>query len=120
MSEPLHLPDVTMIAITDRDHGKTIDALYKSLKHIKPARTILFSDVPLESDQFTCIVIEPLRSAQKYNEFVTWKLGQYPIDTSHILLVQYDGYVLDASAWTDEFLKYDYIGAPWTYTDGRN
>lgn len=120
MNQPLHLPDVTMVAITDRDHGKTIEAILKSLKHIRPARTILFADVPLASDQFECIVIEPLRSAQKYNEFVTWKLGSFPINTSHILLVQYDGYVLDSSAWTDEFLDFDYIGAPWTYTDGRN
>lgn len=120
MNEPLHLPDVTMVAITDRDHGKTIAAIHKSLQHIRPARTILFSDVPLAGEQFDCIVIEPLRSAQKYNEFVTWKLGTYGIESSHILLVQYDGYVLDASAWTDEFLEYDYIGAPWTYTDGRN
>lgn len=119
MTERLHLPQVTMVAITDRDHGKTIEAIIKSLKHIQPARTILFSDVYLESEWFENILIDPLRSAKKYNEFVTWKLGHY-IDTSHILLVQYDGYVLDPSAWSDEFLEYDYIGAPWTYTDDRN
>lgn len=120
MSERLYLPQITLVAITDRDHGKTIEALIKSLKHIQPFRTILFSDVYLESDQFENILIDPLRSAKAYNEFVTYKMGRYPIDTSHILLVQYDGYVLDSSAWTDEFLQYDYIGAPWTYTDGRN
>ena len=120
MTEPLYLPQVTMIAITDRDYGNTIDAIIKSLKLIKPARTILFADVYFENPLFECIVIEPLRSARKYNEFVTWQLGKYPIDTSHILLIQYDGFVLNASAWTDEFLEYDYIGAPWCYTDGRN
>lgn len=119
MTERLYLPQVTLVAITDRDHGKTIEALLKTLKLIQPLRTILFSDVYLENDQFENILIDPLRSAKKYNEFVTWKLGHY-IDTSHILLVQYDGYVIDASAWSDEFLQYDYIGAPWTYTDGRN
>lgn len=120
MSERLYLPQVTMVAITDRDHGKTIEAIHKSLKHIKPARTILFSDVYLESDEFENILIDPLRSAKAYNEFVTYKLGRYPIETSHILLIQFDGYVLDGSAWTDEYLQYDYIGAPWAYTDGRN
>lgn len=120
MTEPLQIPQITIIAITDRDHGKTIEAIHKTLEHIRPARTILFSDVFIESPKFECIMITPLRCSQKYNEFVTWELGKYPIDTSHILLVQYDGHVLDASAWTDEFLQYDYIGAPWTYTDGRN
>jgi hypothetical protein len=33
------------------------------------------------------------------------------VDTSHALIVQYDGYVLNGAAWSDEFLKYDYIGA---------
>jgi hypothetical protein len=28
-------------------------------------------------------------------------------------VVQHDGYVLNGGAWTDDFLKYDYIGAPW-------
>jgi predicted nucleotidyltransferase len=27
--------------------------------------------------------------------------------------VQYDGFVLNPESWTNEFLKYDYIGAPW-------
>ena len=35
--------------------------------------------------------------------------------TSHLLVVQWDGYVVNASAWTDEFLAYDYIGAPWGF-----
>jgi hypothetical protein len=55
----------------------------------------------------------------KYNEFGVKELYKY-IETSHVLLIQHDGYVLDGSRWSDEFLQYDYIGAPWTYKDGRN
>ncbi len=119
MTEPLYLPQITIVAITDRDHGKTIEAILKTLEIVKPLRTIFFSDVYIERPEFETIVIPPLRSAKAYNEFVTWKLYNY-ITSSHILLIQHDGYVIDASAWTDEFLEYDYIGAPWTYTDGRN
>lgn len=119
MSERLYLPQITMVAITDRDHGKTVEAIEASLKLIQPCRTILFSDVYIESKNFECLVIDPLRSARAYNEWVVWKLGHY-IESSHILLVQHDGYVLDPTAWTDEFLEYDYIGAPWRYGDGRN
>ncbi len=35
------------------------------------------------------------------------------IDTDFALIVQHDGYVLRPSKWRDEFLNYDYIGAPW-------
>jgi ADP-heptose:LPS heptosyltransferase len=109
-----------MVAITDRDHGKTVEAIKRSLQLIQPARTILFSNVHINSPDFDCIVIGLLGSARKYNEWVTWHLGKQPIATSHILLIQYDGYVIDAGVWTNEFLEYDYIGAPWRYTDGRN
>jgi hypothetical protein len=33
--------------------------------------------------------------------------------TNHVLCVQWDGYVLHPASWQDEFLQYDYIGAPW-------
>jgi len=42
------------------------------------------------------------------------------IDTSHALLVQWDGFIIDAAEWRDEFLDWDYIGAPWGYGDGMD
>jgi len=35
------------------------------------------------------------------------------VKTDHVLIFQYDGFILNPSAWTDEFLRYDYVGAPW-------
>jgi hypothetical protein len=29
------------------------------------------------------------------------------------MIAQWDGFIRDVSLWDDEFLKYDYIGAPW-------
>ena len=41
------------------------------------------------------------------------------VETAFTLYVQSDGFALNKSAWTDEFLEYDYIGAPWPFhTDG--
>jgi len=34
-----------------------------------------------------------------------------------VLLVQHDGFVLNPDSWEDEFLQYDYIGAPWLVAD---
>lgn len=41
-----------------------------------------------------------------------WKEARH---ASHILFFQYDGWVLDGAAWQDEWLQYDYIGAPWPW-----
>ena len=35
------------------------------------------------------------------------------ITTDFCLVVQNDGYIINPGAWDDEFLNYDYIGAPW-------
>lgn len=116
--KPLAIPNVTLVAITTRDYGQTIAALKKSLQQIKPHSTIFFTDVQYDDPDFECILI-PKMDWLQYNKWVCTELWKY-ITTSHVLLVQHDGYVLDASAWTDEFLEYDYIGAPWNYKDGRN
>ena len=40
--------------------------------------------------------------------------------TSHILFVQWDGYIINPESWRDDFLSYDYIGARWPWIrDGK-
>lgn len=60
------------------------------------------------------VKIPEITSLLEYSEIVMKRLE---CDDSHLLLIQWDGFVIDCSAWTDEFLEYDYIGAPWS--DGR-
>ena len=40
--------------------------------------------------------------------------------TSHTLNIQWDSWIWKPELWSDEFLKYAYIGAPWWYKDGKN
>lgn len=115
---PLSLPNVTLVCITTRDYGPSVVAIKKSLAQIKPHSTIFFTDVQYDDPDFECIII-PKMDWLQYNKWVCCELWRY-ITTSHVLLIQWDGMVIDASAWTDEFLNYDYIGAPWNYKDGRN
>lgn len=62
------------------------------------------------------IKINSINSLEKYSHFVINELNNY-ISTERVLIVQYDGFILNPEAWTDEFLKYDYIGAPWLVSD---
>ena len=39
------------------------------------------------------------------------------VETSHCLVTQWDGHVLDARQWRPGFLNYDYIGASWPQFD---
>jgi hypothetical protein len=74
-----------------------------------------FADVKLftnRKDLPFAVEIPKLSGMDSYSNFCIRDMVEY-IDTEHLLLIQYDGYVLNGKAWTNEFLKHDYIGAPW-------
>ncbi|PXA99276.1 hypothetical protein DMC47_04225 [Nostoc sp. 3335mG] len=56
--------------------------------------------------------IAPIRSRGAYSRFMLDHLVRH-IETGFALVAQWDGYVLDGSRWLDDFMEYDYIGAPW-------
>ena len=96
----LELPNVTLFYIlTEKDLHAAIDCE----EHIN----------------FGCVVnVAELPTYEAYNRFMVKALHEC-FDTSHVLTVQWDGFVVDPSKWTDEFLQYDYIGAPiWNGENG--
>ena len=48
---------------------------------------------------------------RQYSVFMLNNLNDH-VDTSHVLTFQTDGFILNPQAWTDNFLKYDWVGAP--------
>ena len=44
-----------------------------------------------------------------------WSNISHLFTTSHVLFVQWDGYVINPTAWSDDFFHYDYIGATWPW-----
>ena len=111
--------NLTIIAASDIKINETIYALNKSTKYINPFKTILFSSYlnstnikNIEKSNFIeYIKIKPLNSVSDYSNFIIYELHKY-INTSHILIVQWDGYVINPAKWSDDFLNYDYVGAP--------
>lgn len=55
-----------------------------------------------------------INSIQAYNKFVIQELHKY-IKTDYVLMVQWDGWVINSKAWQNKFLDYDYIGAVWPF-----
>ena len=80
------------------------------------AEAILFSDRPATGN-FRHVAIPKLASLDDYSRFCLKEMGRH-ITTAHVLVVQWDGYVVDANAWDKRFRAYDYVGAP-IFRDGR-
>jgi hypothetical protein len=64
-------------------------------------------------------LIRHIGSKEAYSYFCTYNLSKY-VEGTHCLIVQPDGFILNPKAWTNSFLKYDYIGAPWRFKDEHN
>jgi ADP-heptose:LPS heptosyltransferase/uncharacterized damage-inducible protein DinB len=114
----INLPSITAIIIDTHNHAGAINAIRKTLKHIKPARTLFLTDMEIAIPDVEIVKIDKITSKREYSEFCIKKLNRY-FNTPHVLIFQWDGYVLDGSAWSDDFLKYDYIGAPFDYDHER-
>jgi hypothetical protein len=81
---------------------------------------ISFGEVKLLSsrhiDDPRLVDIPDISSYEQLSDFCLRDLSKY-VDTEFVLMVQWDGFILNPMSWTDEFLKYDYIGSPWVVKD---
>lgn len=109
------LADVTLCAADSACVPLTDRALRASMQQCKFGDAILFTDQARACDYRVCPT-GPLRSAAAYSEFMLKRLVFY-VATSHVLVVQWDGYVVDGPLWSPEFLRYDYVGARWPHFD---
>src|ERR1700722_4665835 len=104
------LPDVTLIGIDCVDLKRLQLAADICCKEMTFGAVKLLSSIP--SDDPRVIGIPKKQSVQEYSKFAIAELDTY-IQTSHALIIQYDGFILNPQAWSDEFLEYDYVGSPW-------
>ncbi len=112
----LYLPQVTLVAVTGIDIQNTLFALWRSQIGIVFKKILLITDskFDLNSKTIHLKVTDnfPLNSIDAYSKFIVFELHKY-IETEFVLIVQADGYVLHSKKWKNNFLQYDYIGAPW-------
>ena len=80
-----------------------------SLKQILPIEAAIICPQKFEHATIKCI---PVQVTGNYSQWILKNLKDY-MSASHSLVQQWDSCVLDPNFWTDRFLEYDYIGAPW-------
>ena len=110
----LILPNVTLLAVTSTEIEETQISMRISLHNIEfGAVKFLCSSRPKKEYSDIEYVKIPSIDNTEYNKLIFQDLHKY-FDTSHCLIVQSDSFVINCELWEDEFLKFDYIGAPWS------
>lgn len=111
----LELPNVTIVCIDCAGKARSISALVESTKEINFFAAYWMTSLAQRTPH--PIILFPIRhigSKEDYSTFVVKELYKH-FETDFVLVIQWDGYVINPGAWTDEFLQYDYIGAPWHF-----
>lgn len=119
MTGKVKLKEVTLCCVDTRSPSLALRAMKLCMANIDFGECIFwgpkwYDPTPDLSncDAVTYIGIEDLSNIHSYSEFMLRGLPSH-IGTSHALIVQWDGYITNANLWRDDFLSYDYIGAPW-------
>jgi tetratricopeptide (TPR) repeat protein len=114
----LDLPDVTLVCADTLNHALAVRAIARCCERIRYGRALFLTDalpagIALPSG-VEAREIAPLASREAYSTLMLKGLARH-VESSHALVVQWDGYVVNPDAWTGEFLGCDYIGAPWPW-----
>lgn len=107
------LADVTLVSITGVNTDAAHEAMQRSMEHLTFGRALLIATTPPSNldRRIEWRQIPPMNLRQ-YSYFVLKQLHRH-ISTSHALIVQADGFVLNPELWDNSWLAFDYIGAPW-------
>ena len=122
----LDLSKITLVAIDNTSRiANTIKAIYTCIEqanfgsvklitskdYIEKYQKELFNDKILVEE-----MVYPVTDINLYSKYVLYELYRH-VDTEFCLLIQDHAFIINSDAWTDEFLQYDYIGAPWPYRE---
>lgn len=131
----LKLPDVTLVCVETREHVLAAMAVDECLRKaefdavlVLTDKPELFSEVlnyrlPLDpggpNAPIQCVVVPDWPDKVGWSR--SWWYDVPPLlRTRQTLNIQWDSWIADPSMWDDEWMKYDYVGAPWWYEDGKN
>ena len=102
---------IDIISINCKNPEESLKALDYCKSFFTFENSILFTDKNIEKTEHSVIKINKFKNIHDYSNFVL-TLNDY-INSDHVLVIQDDGHIVNPDVWDDNFLDYDYIGAPW-------
>ena len=111
----LHLPDVTLVAIDSICHELTARAVKECLDKAQFGAVKIFTDnrAPFQAAFDSEIIEAPTFASLDEVMIYLWYQVPQHIATSHALVVQWDSGIISEACWSERFLQFDYVGAPW-------
>src|SRR6187551_2193257 len=110
----LDLKNITLFGVDTVDLDRQLKAFAICESYADFAAKKIITKIEKEYVTDTGIQVihtDAINFLRDYNQFNLKHLNDY-VDTDFVMIAEHDGFILNPVAWTDEFLTYDYIGAP--------
>ena len=108
------LRDVTLCCIDCVQPALALRALGLSAGQARFGAVLLLSDAAAAAPGVEVRRIDRLGDGAAYSHFMLKRLVDH-VATPFVLVVQWDGWVLDGARWEAGCREFDYIGAPWPW-----
>ena len=106
--------EFTYVVIDTLNYELSAYALRKSQEEFAVNNVLVFSDDQARWPDTEIIKIPEIKSTADYNKVIFFEVSKH-LKTDYAIFIQYDGYVLSGMHFSEFFLNYDYIGAPWPH-----
>lgn len=113
----LNLNNVTLLCVETREPELAHWAIDKCLSGTQFAKVVLITNLDRVSNKradIEYVQAPPIKTTKDYSELLLTELDQH-VQGSHVLVIQWDSFVINPEMWTDSFLTYDYIGPVWSH-----
>lgn len=113
--DKVRLHNVELISINTHNPEASVKAIEYSCRGFEFSAKKIFSDrMPynIVSQDIKHIRVDPFRERHAYSSFVIKELYKH-IEAEFVMMIHDDGFIINPHLWQEDFLKYDYIGAPW-------
>lgn len=111
----LDLSSITLLCVDTRAPDLATWAINRCLDQARFAAVVLMTNleqVGKPQAGITYVQAPPIRNVHDYSQVMLTNIGEHVVG-SHVLVIQWDGFILRPDLWDEEFLRYDYIGAVW-------
>lgn len=113
-----NLSSVALCCVDTRTPALALKAMQRCMQELQFGDAILFAHpeetLLTQANALRVRIVDPgtMNSIEAYSRFMLQGLAPH-LNLDFMLIVQWDGFVLNPECWSDDFFRYDYIGAVW-------
>lgn len=113
----LNLSNVTLLCVETRDPELAHWAIDRCLEGVSFAKVVLLTNLDrlgVKRGEIEYIQSPKIQTTKDYSDFLLTRIEEH-VQGTHVLIMQWDSFIIHPDLWQDHFLDYDYIGPVWPH-----